>query len=331
MSVEHPFAEFVRIVGKGRQGAKTLTEEQAYTAMKMILADEALPIQVGAFLMLIRVREETAAETAGFVRAARQSIARPEALPVVHVDWSCYAGKRRHLPWFVLSALLLAQHGVSVFMHGIDRDDGRLYVTDALASLGIEPCQTLTEACRAIDEHHFAFAALKSFSPAIDALINLRPLLGLRSPVNTVARMLNPLRAAVLMQGIFHPGYREIHRDAALLLGEPHLAVFKGEGGEAERNPDSPCLVKTVTGSIASEEEWPAKFAQRHIKDQVQDVARLASLWRGESSDEYGEATVIGTAAIALRALNLAKSVADAEDLAAHWWQTRPASWQRAA
>ena len=49
---EHPFAQFVRIVGKGKNGARSLTYDEAYQAFKMILNNEVLDVQLGAFLML---------------------------------------------------------------------------------------------------------------------------------------------------------------------------------------------------------------------------------------------------------------------------------------
>ena len=92
---EHPFAEFIKILGKGKKGARPLTQDEAYRAMKMILADEVLPIQLGAFLMLMRVKEETEAELAGFVQAVRESLSYTSSVQV-DLDWSSYAGKRRH-------------------------------------------------------------------------------------------------------------------------------------------------------------------------------------------------------------------------------------------
>ena len=77
----------------------------------MILAGRVLPEQLGAFLMLLRVKEESPEEIAGFVRAARASMRPPAGAPHVDLDWSSYAGKGRQLPWFILSALLLARNG----------------------------------------------------------------------------------------------------------------------------------------------------------------------------------------------------------------------------
>ncbi|NOY63712.1 MAG: glycosyl transferase, partial [Gammaproteobacteria bacterium] len=73
MVEEHPFAQYVRILGKGKKGARPLTQCEAHEAMRMILADEVEPVQLGAFLMLLRVKEENPQELAGFVQAARDT------------------------------------------------------------------------------------------------------------------------------------------------------------------------------------------------------------------------------------------------------------------
>ena len=51
---EHPFAQFVRILGKGKRGARGLTREEAREAMGMLLDVNAEEVQLGAFLMLLR-------------------------------------------------------------------------------------------------------------------------------------------------------------------------------------------------------------------------------------------------------------------------------------
>lgn len=332
MSEEHPFAPYIRILGKGRSGSRSLTRDEACQAMRMILAGEVEPVQLGAFLMLLRVKEESPEELAGFVLAVRETMPLPENAPAVQLDWSSYAGKRRQLPWFLLSALLLASHGVNVFMHAAGgRKDNRVYTPETLALLGISPCNSLAEAAAQIRTRHFAFMPLEALSPTLYQIMELRPMLGLRSPVNTLARMLNPLRAPVAMQGIFHPAYRDMHQLAAQLLQQPHLAVLKGEGGEIERNPDSPCLVKSVHNGVLSEEEWPALFSNRHMKDESMDTRRLPALWNGDIEDEYGLAAITGTTAIALKAMGMADTREAAQVMAEELWKRRPSTWLRAA
>ena len=67
----HAFSPFVRLLGRGKTLSRGLDANEAETAFGMILDGEALPEQIGAFLMLLRMKEETGAEIAGFVRAAR--------------------------------------------------------------------------------------------------------------------------------------------------------------------------------------------------------------------------------------------------------------------
>lgn len=328
MYTEHPFAQYVRILGKGKNGSRPLTQEEAYEAFRLILADEVHPEQLGAFLMLMRVKEEEPEELAGFIRAVRETLDIPADAPEVHLDWSSYAGKRRQLPWFILSTLLLAQNGINIFMHGASgHTAGRIYTKDVLAALGIAPCTSLQESAERIRETGFAYLDLEYLSPKLHIIIELRPILGLRSPVHTIARLLNPFGAQYVMQGIFHPGYRPMHQEAAMLLKQPHLAVIKGDGGEIERDPDAPCLVQSVHDGVMSDEEWPAMFGRRHVKDDTLDIQRLKALWQdqgpGDSIDEYGTGAVIGTTAIALKMMGRAADIESAEAMARQMWEAR--------
>ena len=321
---EHPFAEYIRILGKGKKGSRPLTKNEAYQAMKMILANEVQPIQLGAFLMLMRVKEETPEELAGFVLAARESFNLANDKTIVNLDWSSYAGKRRHLPWFLLSALLLAENGINVFMHGAGgHSAGRLYTQDMFKFLGLEYASSIDQAKQQLEQQHFSYLSLEHFCPKLHEIIELRPLLGLRSPVHTLVRLLNPFNADYSIQGIFHPGYRPVHQQAAAILHQPHAAVLKGEGGETERNPDMECLVQSVHNGELVNENWPALFARRHIKTEELDPRQLSLIWQGSIKDEFAESSIIGTAAIALKLLGKANDQQQAHQLGADYWLSR--------
>ncbi len=333
---EHPFAGYIRALGKGPHGKRALSFDEARRAMQMILAGEVLPIQLGAFLTLMRVKIETPAEIAGLAQGARDAIGLPShlgpqaaaAAAAVRLDWSAYAGKRRQLPWFVLSALLLASHGLPVLMHGTDGYQAdRVFVPQALEALGLQPVTSLEGACTELGRCGFAFISLRHLQPMLHEFMGLKPIIGLRSPIHTVVRLLNPLQAPAMLQGVFHPGYHDVHQEATRLLGQPLACVVKGDGGEAERNPDNPCRVKWTVGEAQFDEEWPALFTTRHPKDEDMSVQRLAALWRGESEEEYGLAAVLGTAAIALKAMGEADSIEAAQAQATALWQRRPMDW----
>jgi anthranilate phosphoribosyltransferase len=321
---EHPFAEFIKILGKGKKGSRPLTQDEAYRAMHMILTDQVHPIQLGAFLMLMRVKEETSEELAGFVQAAKQNMNLSVCRVHVDLDWSSYAGKRRHLPWFVLSTLLLANNGIKVFMHGAGgHTEGRIYTEKVLKIMGIPTAASITETEEQLLRYNFSYLSLAHLCPKLYDMINLRPLMGLRSPVHTLVRLLNPFNASHSLQGIFHPSYRQVHQKAALLLNQSHMAVLKGEGGETERNPDVECLVQSVNGQTLDDEVWPALFAHRHLKAEELNPMQLIQLWRGELQDEFAEATVIATTAVALKLLGKANNQSDAHLLAQTLWTER--------
>ncbi len=320
----HPFARFIAILGRGKHLTRPLTVEEAEVAMTMILQDKVLPEQLGAFLMLLRVKEENGAEIAGFVKAVRNSLSL-EPKNLAEVDWSSYAGKKRQLPWFLLAALCLAQNGHSVFMHGFDgHTAGRLYTGDVLRAVGLPPAENLQVAAEQLAQRKFAYLDLAHISPVLARMMGFKKILGLRSPVHTLARMINPFGAPCLLQGIFHPNYMATHRDAALLLGEKNMIVFRGEGGEIERRPGKPCETLGIRDGEPFEERWPPMMEEpRQLPDEAMELSRLLAVWRGDVRDAYAEAAVTGTLALALRAMGLAPDQQAAQVRAEQFWAAR--------
>ena len=322
-SHEHPFAQYVRILGKGKKGTRSLTSDEAFTAMSMIMDGECLDVQLGAFLMLLRVKEESPEELLGFVRAVRQSI-KPEGDVSADLDWSSYAGKRRHLPWYLLAILLLAEQKQRIFIHGASGHTiDRIYTEDVFKILGLPIAEQWQQAAQQLDQHGFSYFPLRALCPQLHRIIELRNTMGLRSPVHTLARLLNPTDAPCVIQGIFHPGYRPVHQLAAQALGYDRVAVIKGEGGEIERNPDVPCLVQAVRNGEISDHTWPAMFSKRHVKETNLEASKLAAVWQGKDDNEYGIGATIGTAALAIELLGIADTPEQALTAAQDFWQQR--------
>lgn len=327
MAKEHPFAKFVAALGRGPSLSRDLTQDEAVEAMRMILAGRVEPIQLGAFLMLMRYKKETPAELAGFVRAARESFGAEAPAARADLDWPSYADRHRQLPWFVPAALLLAENGIRVAMHGIaGHDEGFLPTRRVLAAFDIRPSDSMAEAEAVLEARNFAYLSLEGFCPGLGALFDLRPLMGLRSPVNSLARELNPFRAPHQLQGVFHPTYREPHAETARLLGQAHAAVFKGIGGEIQRNPFKPCEVEVLSEGRRRQEIWPPLLdgPAFNWRSEALEPERVVALWRGTIADPAPEAAVTGTAAIALKVLGRAADIDGAQALAEAMWRRRP-------
>jgi anthranilate phosphoribosyltransferase len=320
----HPFARFIQILGKGRNGMRPLTEEEAYEAMTMIACYDVEPEQIGAFLMLMRVKEETAEELVGFTRALRESLPTGAESRVPAIDWAAYAGKKRQLPWFLLAALIFARRGYPVFMHGLSRSDERVYVPEGLDALDMGTASSMKEAEQQLAETGFTYLPISKLSPLTAQLISSRELLGLRSPLQTVARMLNPLKAPLSLIGVFHPNFATIHQQAARLLEQPQALICKGEGGEFERIPDREVELNGVSLGEAWSESWPALMKPgQQMRLERLNLNHFRAVWEGEETDAYGEAAVTGTLALVMRALDLVETDQQAHKLAIDWWQDR--------
>lgn len=318
-------APYIHAMGRGPSRGRSLTRAEAADAMRLILSTEAAPEAIGALLMLMRYRGETAEEVAGFVDAIRPTL---DAWKYTQagVDWPSYAaGRSRGVPWFLLSAKLVARVGISVFLHGWNSHQGHAAdVRGALSDVGIPIAHDPSAAASALEEQRIVYVPLETMSPRLLELLRLRDVLGLRSAINTTMRVLNPSGAAASVQGVFHPPYRTLQQDVGRLVGQSDLTVLKGGGGEFERHPGKSIELfglrgGTLTDAMAS----PLMDASRRLADEAPQTEHLSGLWTGDHRDDFAEAVVIGTAAVALWTAGAAADLRRAEDLARDLWAER--------
>ena len=294
-------AEHVRTLGRGPGRSRSLTQDEAADAMRLML-EGAAPEAVGALLMLLRMKGETAEEIAGFAGAAAEAC---DTDIKVDLDWPSYAaGRTRGEPWFLLSAKLVAQAGFCVGLHGWNGPDGAVRAGVEALGIGDDP------------EAPLFYRPLEGLVPSLFALLRLREVLGLRSCINTVCRMLNPFGAAASVQGVFHPSYRLLQADAAGLLGWHALSVVKGGGGEFEVNPSKPVTAFGLREAAAWEAVQTPSLAAQKLS--ATDAA-LLDVWSGARPDPFAEEVVIATASLALDTLG----VAAPRDAATALWADR--------
>nr|WP_245216545.1 glycosyl transferase family protein [Sagittula salina] len=301
-------ATHVRTLGRGPGRSRSLTREEAREAMGLMLSG-ADPHAVGALLMLLRMKGETAEEIAGLAEAAQAATG---PLPPIDLDWPSYAaGRTRGLPWFLLAAKLVADSGRRVLMHGWNGPDGA--VRTGVAALNI-PVATTTEGAKtALEAGNLVYMPLEEMHPALFSLLSLRGVLGLRSCANTVCRMLNPGRARASVQGVFHPSYRLLQADAAQLLAWESLSVIKGGGGEFERHPGKGVEAFGLRGGARWQASLPELIDdQMRLGDLTFPMTALEALWARDEAPTFARAMVLGTAALALETLG---DSGDADDL----------------
>lgn len=331
----HPFSGYLRTFFRGPGRSRSLTREEAYDAFSMILRDEVEPIQLGAFLLMLRYRAETPEELAGMIEAVRKAArldpdegSDENAHGQPMLDWPSYAaGRTRGLPWFVLSAHLLSQNGVPVLMHGYNSHLVNGVGTEAaIKALKLPIAMSAEEARSDIAAKGFAYLPLRHMHPKLQELIGLRSLLGLRSPVNTLLRLLNPLQARAAFLGVFHPAFLDVHRETGKLLALPRIGVIKGGGGEAERTPFKHVDLRMLDNGELCDVRWPAMLSksEKELDDQSPvTLKHFLAVWRGDVEDQPAEARIKGSAAMGAFLAGKADYMDEAENLAQEWWDNR--------
>jgi anthranilate phosphoribosyltransferase len=244
------------------------------------------------------------------------------------LDWPSYAaGRTRGLPWFVLSALLLSQNGVPVLMRGYNSHLVNGFGTEAaIKALKLPIAMSAEEARSDIASKGFAYLPLRHMHPKLQELIGLRSLLGLRSPVNTLLRLLNPLHARAAFLGVFHPAFLDVHRETGKLLELPRIGVIKGGGGEAERTPFKHVDLRMLDNGELCDVRWPALLSKTEKEVDEQSLVTLKhflAVWRGDVEDAAAEARIKGSAAMGVFLAGKADFIDEAETLIQQWWDNR--------
>ena len=200
-------------------------------------------------------------------------------------------------------------------MHGSNEFTRGTAVTEALGTLGLPVCAAARRRRGSSTPPGSPICRWRRSVPELDRLLRLRNLLGLRSPINTAARLLNPFDAACGVDGVFHPPYIALHLDTAALLRRGRLVVVKGGGGEAERNPAKPMTAHWFDREAGQGE---AAFDAIPTADAAGD---LAETWRTGTGP--GAATACATIALGLLAVGIATSPAEADAQAVGVWAER--------
>src|SRR5207244_2132896 len=129
--------DIIAKVGKGEKTSKDLTYQEATAALRLLLEKHATPVQVGAFLLAMRIKSESVAELAALASAARGYV-EPLPIPLTLgvVDIPTDAGKPDGLPARLPAARLMNPARASVSIIGISHPPYFEKIAEALRMMG---------------------------------------------------------------------------------------------------------------------------------------------------------------------------------------------------
>jgi anthranilate phosphoribosyltransferase len=209
-----------------------LTSEEANAAMTAIMSGEASPVQIGAFLVAMRMKGETVEEVAEFARVMRQHAREVKTTRRPLVD-TCGTGGDAIKTFNVstAAAFVAAGAGAAIAKHGNRSVKSKCGSADVLEALSVRFDLTPEEAAKAIDEVGIGFMFAPSYHPAMKHAMPVRRELGLRTVFNMLGPLTNPAGAEAQVLGVYSPELTELHGGVLQSLGSSRAFVVHGAGG----------------------------------------------------------------------------------------------------
>jgi anthranilate phosphoribosyltransferase len=229
--------QYIKDIGRGKDGARSLTREQATDLFGQVLDGTVTDLEVGGFCLAMRIKGETPDEMAGFLEATHARLKRQPDNHLTTVVLPSYNGARKLPVLTPLLALLLAREGAAVLVHGTATEDRRVTSEAVLAALG----QPARSAVGPLDPGECAFVPTEVLNPGLKRLLDVRRVVGLRNPAHSLVKLMNPCEGRALIVGSYtHPEYAVSMADTFALVGA-HALLLRGTEGEpvadARRTP----------------------------------------------------------------------------------------------
>lgn len=230
-------SQYLKEIGRGKQGARSLGREQAADLFGQVLDGAVTDLEVGAFCIAMRIKGETAEEMAGFLDATYARLNRVPAGAKPLVVLPSYNGARKLPVLTPLLAQLVAREGLPVLIHGTATESSRVFVPNVLQAMGVHPLPAI----RAIEAGEAAYAPTELLLPGLKRLLDVRLAVGLRNSSHSLVKLMNPCAgAAVIVSSYTHPEYAISMGAVFELMGSTALLLRGTEGevvADARRMP----------------------------------------------------------------------------------------------
>jgi anthranilate phosphoribosyltransferase len=228
---------------------QSLTQEQAESAMRTLLAGASTPVLTAAFLTALRMKGETVSELAGFARAMREvAVGVPIADEYRPLLDTCGTGGNRASSFNIstVAAFVVAGAGVRVAKHGNRSITSQCGSADVLEALGVRTRVEPEVVARAIREAGIGFLFAPSFHGATRHVQPIRLELKFRTAFNYLGPLTNPARAEIQVCGTWSDEAAQKIAGAMALLGLRRGYVVHGSDGLGEVTITGPSTVFAI-------------------------------------------------------------------------------------
>ena len=232
--------KYIKEIGRGKEGARSLTREQAADLFGQVLDGAVTDLEIGAFCLAMRIKGETTQEMAGFLDATHQRLNKvpnrdtnagattgAQTQPIIVIP--SYNGARKLPVLTPLLALLLAREGLPVLVHGTATESTRVYTSKVLEVLGIPALSAIEN----IAHGHVVFAPTDVLCPGLQRLLDVRRVVNLRNSAHSLVKLMNPCAGkSLLISSYTHPEYA-VSMAATFELMQSNAMLLRGTEGES--------------------------------------------------------------------------------------------------
>ena len=209
----------------------SLTRETAADAMRVIMAGEATPAQIGALVTALRMKGETPDEIAGMAQVMRDSSLHVDVEGPL-VDTAGTGGDASNT--FNISttaAFVIAGAGVRVAKHGNRAMSGSTGSADVLEALGVKIDLSPAGVKTCLETVGIGFMFAQIFHPSMRFAAGPRREIGIRTVFNMLGPLTNPAGANAQVIGVADPELGEKMARVLGMLGSAHSLVVHGTDG----------------------------------------------------------------------------------------------------
>ena len=300
---------------------RSLDRDEAAAVMRLVMAGEATPGQVGGFLMALRTKGENAEEIEGLADTMLEFAGRVDA-PAPVVD-TCGTGGDRSGTFNIstIAAIVVAGAGVPVAKHGNRAASSLCGSADLLEALGVRIDLDGGGVERCLSEAGIAFLFAPVFHPAMGHAGPVRRELRVPTVFNFLGPLTNPARPFAQVVGVSDPRMLPLLAQVLARRGT-RARLFRASDGLDELTTTGPSAVFDVEdGQVRESELDPAGLGlERATLEDLrggdpQASAQIAlAVLRGERGPRRD--VVLLNAAAALEVAGKAPSLADAMAMA---------------
>ncbi len=210
-----------------------LTVDEAEATMNEMMTGTATPAQIGAYLIALRMKGETADEIVGSMRALRAHVSRIPTKQDKLIDVVGTGGDNSNT--FNIStttAFVVAGAGVAVAKHGNRAASSQSGAADVLNALGVIVTLTPEQVGLCIDEVGIGFAFAQTHHPAMKHAAGPRREINQRTIFNIIGPPSNPAFARYHLLGVWDRKFVRVMAEVLVQLDDVHALVVSGSSAQ---------------------------------------------------------------------------------------------------